>query len=122
MTAPTILVVEDSETIRQLVVGFLTNLGHRMIEAEDMITATAIARTERAAGREIDVILCDLILPGPNGLEVTAAVVELHPDAAVVLMSGEGLPPGAALPQGSEFLSKPFKLSGLRAAVTAALA
>ena len=61
----TILLVEDSPTIRLLYRKVLESDGFEVIEAEDGESGWEIA-----VNREPDLILLDLILPDSNGLEV----------------------------------------------------
>ncbi|RZJ59986.1 MAG: response regulator [Acidovorax sp.] len=66
MTASaTILVIEDDEASRQLVIYLLEDAGHRVLAAENGALGLALALAEGP-----DVILCDLQMPVMNGYEV----------------------------------------------------
>ena len=63
--AKTILLIEDSQTIRFMYRGILTNYGFIVVEAEN-----GEKGFELALERKPDLILLDLILPDIHGLEV----------------------------------------------------
>lgn len=60
-----ILVIEDNPTNMELMVYLLKAFGHAPLEAEDGETGLAIAHWE-----SLDLILCDLQMPGLDGFEV----------------------------------------------------
>lgn len=64
-----ILVVEDSEITRSLVVGILSGLGHEIVEAEDGVDAWS--KLQRF---DIDLILTDVQMPRMSGLELLERV------------------------------------------------
>ena len=64
--AARILVVEDDEDNRRIVVKVLTTAGHRTLEAPDGQTAITLARQEHP-----DLIIMDLALPGMDGWEAS---------------------------------------------------
>lgn len=112
---PKVLVVDDKRYVRQLLVTALGLKGYEVLEARDGREALRLARAERPA-----VILLDLIMPGPDGLEVLAQLKALPETRAVpvVIMSARtdldplNLPPGAAA-----CLFKPFDLDDLEEVV-----
>jgi CheY-like chemotaxis protein len=69
MRLPTILVVDDSEVILQMLETILENEGYRPVLAQDGGEALARARTEVP-----DAVLLDLRMPGMDGWEVLAAL------------------------------------------------
>jgi two-component system cell cycle sensor histidine kinase/response regulator CckA len=104
----TILVVEDDESVRQLVVHVLREAGYTVLE-------TANAREAMPMGREyagrIDLMLTDVVMPGVSGIELAERLAPLRRDMRVLFISGythvSVLNNGNLLP-GSEFLKKPF--------------
>ena len=104
----TILLVEDSDSVRQLIQRTLEKSGYRVLAAE---SATAALRYCSRHSGEIDLLLTDVVLPRTPGPEVARRVVELRPGIRVLFMSGftddtlvrQGLRPGT-----SELLEKPF--------------
>lgn len=91
-TPATILLVEDSALIRQLLAAMLTRAGHRVIEAGDAAQA-------RAAWRDhaVDLAVLDMGLPDASGLDVLAAIRASAPLPAILLTaSGTGEAEAAA--------------------------
>ena len=62
---PTVLVVDDDPTLREVVSGYLTRAGLDVLEAGDGLDALSVARD-----RSPDLVVLDLTLPGLDGLEV----------------------------------------------------
>ena len=114
----TVLVVDDDERIRQLLRLYLERDGHRVLEAIDGPTAL-----DMAAGRRVDLVLLDVMLPGVDGLEVCRRLREAG-DVPIVLLtarSGDsdkviGLDLGA-----DDYVVKPFSPRELMARVRAQL-
>lgn len=105
-----VLVVEDDPMVCDLIRLTLEELGYRA-----QIARSGEQALERAAGRLIDVLLTDLVLPGPiNGLALAAKLREQHPDLKVLLMTGYGSEEGKP-PDGESVLRKPFRRGELAA-------
>lgn len=81
----TILLVEDEKALRQVIGEYLLSLGYNVLSAENGDMALRLSATCKG---QIDLVLADFILPGLRGLEVAAKVLEIHPNARVILMSG----------------------------------
>jgi PAS domain S-box-containing protein len=117
----TVLVVEDEEPLRRLICRALKGQGHRAIEAEHAEAALAAAHGHEGT---IDVLLTDLILPGPSGVALAEQIQEALPDVAVVYMSGhsdEVVAEHGMLEEGIVFLPKPFGPSQLADKIAEAL-
>lgn len=81
----TILVAEDHEFQRRVAVGILERLGaRRIIQAGQGDEALAALR---AADGAVDVVLCDLDMPGMDGVEFIRRVAEEHLATALVIVS-----------------------------------
>ncbi|MCC6738821.1 MAG: response regulator [Planctomycetia bacterium] len=104
----TILVVEDEDALRALVVRALRGLGYTVLEAGDGPSAV-----RAAAGHpgEIHLLVSDVVMPGPSGPE-TAREIALHrPSMRILFISGyadDALGKHSIVPQGASFLAKPF--------------
>jgi two-component system chemotaxis response regulator CheY len=61
----TVLIIDDSLTVRQQVVAVLTGAGYQMVEACDGLAGLEAVRTHA----EISMILCDVNMPHMDGLE-----------------------------------------------------
>lgn len=81
----TILVVEDDPEVRVYVTGVLRSFGYNIIAVEDgPAVLSALVTIKR-----LDLLFTDVVLPhGMNGKQVSAAVLERFPEAAVVFTSG----------------------------------
>lgn len=81
----TILVVEDDPEVRVYVTGVLRNFGYNVIAAEDGPAVLSMLATIES----LDLLFTDVVLPGGmDGKQVSAAVLERFPDAAVIYTSG----------------------------------
>jgi len=60
-----VLVVDDDDTVREVLRRYLTRDGHEVIEAGDGVTGLGLARSQHP-----DLVVLDLMLPGMDGLEV----------------------------------------------------
>jgi len=115
----TILVVEDDAAIRQGIVDAIAFAGYTPLEAPDGHQGLA-----RALDAECDLILLDLVLPGPDGLEILKAVRKERPTLPVIILTArgeerdrvKGLRLGA-----DDYVVKPFSVKELLARIEAVL-
>ncbi len=115
-----ILVVDDSEEVREVLRELLSRHGHTVVTAPDGESGLVELDT-----RAFDVAMVDLGLPGISGLEVANRLKERWPATRVALMTGYGdrMGPDDAQSRGVDFvLAKPFSLDQLRSVVDHALA
>ncbi|WP_088317373.1 response regulator transcription factor [Kineosporia sp. R_H_3] len=107
MTAsPTVLVVEDDETVADVVTAYLQDAGLTVVRAADGVTALAVAARERP-----DLVVLDLMLPGLDGLEVCRRLREARADLPVVMLTalGDEADRLAGLESGADdYVVKPF--------------
>jgi hypothetical protein len=83
--AETILVVEDDESVRRLVVRLLEMLGYQVLEAGDAAEALRIAGEHDAP---IHAVLTDVVMPDKQGPALVMELADLHPDIRPIYMSG----------------------------------
>lgn len=69
--AKTILIVDDSASLRQVVKMALQGAGHTVLEAGDGKSALALLD-----GRTVDMAICDVNMPVMNGIDFVKAVKE----------------------------------------------
>ena len=80
-----VLVAEDDEVVRMLVVDLLRDRGYVVIEAVDGTQAMAVLAQPSA---HFDILLTDVGLPGPNGRQVADYARERMPEIRILLMTG----------------------------------
>jgi len=103
-----ILVVDDEEDLRHIIVELLTLEGFEVEAA-----ATAEEATEKLSRTAYDVLVTDLMLPGKSGVELMEETLGRCPETIVIMMTGYGTIETAveAMKKGAyDYLSKPFKL------------
>lgn len=100
----TVLVVEDDELVRELVVELVLDLGYRVLSAENGEEARAIL----LHGDEIDLLFTDISLPPPlSGTELARAARARRPGLRVLLMTGDAKLASAAAQYPT--VAKPFR-------------
>src|SRR4029077_5463258 len=113
----TVLVVEDSDDLREIVDRILSKTGYKVMVAAN--GADALAMATEYAGR-IDVLLTDLIMPEMLGSELAPRLLKSRPDLRVLYMSGFAQPAlgttGTLAPDVA-LLDKPFTEPTLLAGV-----
>ncbi len=113
----TVLVVEDEEDVRQLVVQVLEAHGYLVSSARDWIEAFGIAKT---LGGRINLLLTDVVMPQMSGREVAASLTPLCPGMQVLYMSGyadSAIVQHGVLEPGINFIQKPFSPDALLRAI-----
>jgi two-component system response regulator AtoC len=101
-----VLVVDDEETLRTSLKLNLELAGYRV---------DVVERAEEAfvqlAENEIDIVLCDLKMPGMDGMDFIERCRNIHPDTTIILMTGFGSHDLAleAMRKGAyDYIAKPF--------------
>jgi PAS domain S-box-containing protein len=100
-----ILVVEDQEGLRTLIIEILRKHGYDVLAASNGRDALRVL--EKADGR-IDMMITDLVMPQMGGRALAAALPDFHPETRVVYMSGYVENLEELLAPGHEFIEKPF--------------
>jgi DNA-binding NtrC family response regulator len=112
-----VLVVDDEPLIRWSVLETLEQSGHAVSEAGDREGAL---RWVSSADEPFDVVLLDYRLPDSNDLALLAAIRELAPQTAVIMMTAFGTPEmtAGALRLGAfRVIPKPFEVDEMAALV-----
>ncbi len=106
-----ILVVEDEEEVREVLVEALRGQGHSVAMGRDGVEGIRLAREA-----SYDLVVTDISLPGHSGWEIAGVVRQAHPDVPILFVTGWGDQMDrvrlAAL-QRVEVLPKPFGLEEL---------
>ena len=103
----TVLVVDDEELYRRALERILLRVGHQVATAPDAGEALQVIASER-----IDLVLCDIQMPGINGLELVRQIHDVAPDVPCIVMTGYNTPENSleALQAGAFwYLEKPFE-------------
>lgn len=106
-----ILVIDDERSIRNTLKDILEFEKYQVDLAEDGFKALELLKSN-----EYDVVLCDIKMPGMDGIEVLQKVEELKPDTPVVMISGHGNIDTAveSIKKGAfDFIEKPLDLNRL---------
>jgi len=80
-----ILVAEDDDTLRDLVVRALNDDGHELTVATDGVAALDALNRKNS---EFDLLLTDVKMPVMDGIALALAAGRDHPDVAIMLMTG----------------------------------
>jgi PAS domain S-box-containing protein len=117
----TILVVEDSGTVRHMATNTLRALGYHVLEAEDGPAALAILSEHD----DIDLLFTDLIMPnGIDGQELVRRALALRPGLRALYTSGyseQFLKGRGSADAGVALLNKPYRSRALAEAVRSVL-
>jgi PAS domain S-box-containing protein len=108
-----ILVVEDDEGVRNFVGTALKDLGYTVHEAVNGRKALDILNRN---GKNIDLIITDLVMPEMNGKELATEVGKILPDIRVLFTSGyteDSIVSSGSLDRGIDFLQKPYSIQTL---------
>jgi PAS domain S-box-containing protein len=112
-----VMVVDDEDAVRMLVVEVLGDLGYAAIEATDGPSALKILQ----ADRRVDLLITDVGLPGGlNGRQIADAARQNRPDLKVLFITGyaeNAVVGNGHLDPGMEIITKPFVMTALGAKI-----
>jgi len=110
----TVLVVDDESQIRELLVRWISGDGYVVRAA-----GTSQAALDDMQITPADIVLCDVQMPGENGLWLTGQLRSRFPETAIVLATSDrGVSSQVSLQPGVvEYLAKPFTRDQVLAAV-----
>jgi PAS domain S-box-containing protein len=118
----TILVVEDEDHVRRLLVRALAAQGYSVLEASSSGEALRICEDR---GRQIDLVLSDIVLPDIPGPQLIEKAQRIRPGIRVLYMSGYAehkISKTEMLKEGVFFIPKPFLPSELQKKIREVLA
>jgi len=116
-----ILIAEDDDAIRGLVVRALAEDGHELTATAD--GAAALDVLDKSAGA-FDLLLTDVKMPSMDGIALAMAAGRGHPDVAIMLMTGYADQRERAHDLDAyvhDVIAKPFSLAQIKDAVREAL-
>jgi CheY-like chemotaxis protein len=109
----TVLLVEDEESVRQLVRETLAAKGYHVLDAENGEAGLAVATGHQG---KIDLVITDVVMPGIGGRELIRQLLELRPEIKVLYLSGyteDAITSEGTIARDAAFLQKPFTLKNL---------
>lgn len=83
MAVAKVLVVDDEQSVRELLASILEGSGHEVVQAPNGLAAMRLYDSE-----PIDVVLLDLVMPGQEGVETILELRERNADLPVIAISG----------------------------------
>jgi CheY-like chemotaxis protein len=107
--APTILVVEDDNIVRMLIVDVLEELEFKVLEADGSEQALEVLQD---ATKEVDLMMTDVGLPGMDGRELADEARKLRP--ALPILFASGYAENIDAPADMHVIGKPFSIDQLR--------
>jgi CheY-like chemotaxis protein len=103
-----ILVVDDDELVRGVVMELLADVKFSVLEARSGAEALDLIRCRT----DLDLVISDVNMPGMDGYRLVEEVTSMRPSLPVILMSGR-----PAQGRGGLFLPKPFTRDRLLACI-----
>jgi len=117
----TVLLVEDEEALLQMTETMLRHLGYSVLPAS---TPGEAIRLAAEPGRDIRLLITDVIMPEMNGRELAEAVRSIRPGIKHLFVSGystDVIAPSGVLEEGVRFVQKPFTMRELGEKIREAL-
>ncbi len=109
----TVLLVEDEDSVRELVRETLKSRGYTVVEASDGVAGLNVAEAYQGT---IHILITDVVMPGMSGRELAKRILAARPEIKVLYLSGyteDAIIHEGALEAGTAFLQKPFTLHAL---------
>jgi len=109
----TILLAEDSESLREMAREYLESIGYTVLDANS--GTQALERAKEFQGR-IDMLLTDIIMPEMGGPELADRLVSLRPEVKVIFTSGytgDVIAGHGPLDPAAVFIQKPYRPKAL---------
>ena len=113
------LIVDDEESIRDILVGFFESFGFEAVPASDGEEALELYKKE-----SFDVVISDMMMPNMNGMELLNELKQIDPDVIFILITGypsletaiEAIKKGAR-----DYITKPFNIDEIKIKIDRAL-
>ena len=112
-----ILVADDEQNLRRVLVALLKRDGHEVVQA-----ATGVEAIERLG--DVDIVITDLRMPGADGMEVLRTASRTYPHTPVIMITAYGSVGQAveAIKAGAfDYIEKPFEQDAIRMIVQKAI-
>ena len=108
MSSYNLLIVDDEESVRDLILSLFSKYGHHCETAKDGMEAI-----EKIKKHSFDSAIIDIVMPHLDGITLTRELINLHPDLPIMVMTGHADEHSAdsAIAAGArEFIKKPFSI------------
>ncbi|MGZ8429622.1 MAG: hybrid sensor histidine kinase/response regulator, partial [Candidatus Deferrimicrobiaceae bacterium] len=113
-----VLVMDDEELVRDMAIGMLEHLGYEARGARDGSEAIGMYNDAATEGTPFDLVVMDLTIPGKmGGKEASARLLEMYPDARLIVCSGYSSDPVMSDHTSYGFLGmlgKPFQMEEMK--------
>ena len=109
----TVLLVEDEEQVRAIVLNILGRYGYRVLSAQSAGEALLLCEKHEGA---IDLLLTDVVMPQMSGPELAKRIAAIRPEIKVLCMSGytdDSVVRHGVLAAGVAFIQKPVTPASL---------
>jgi PAS domain S-box-containing protein len=109
----TILVIDDDENTRAVILEMLRNMGYKTLEAKDADMAVFLAQFY---DKPIHLVISDVVMPGMSGPRLIRRMNAYRPNLKVLYMSGytdNVIAQHGILKKGVNFIQKPFSMEAL---------
>ena len=110
-----ILLAEDDDSLRAFLTRALERAGYAVVSCADGDEAM-----DALSDGPYDLLLTDIVMPGPDGIEVARAAAALEPKTRIMFITGfaaVALAAGNRAPEGARVLAKPVHLREIVAEV-----
>lgn len=114
-----VLIVDDQESMREMLSDLLDMMGHKAEAVEGGSQAL-----EHLAEKTVDLVITDLNMPEMDGMELMKRIKEKTPDLPVIVITGYGTfhTEKQVLSNGADgYIPKPCTINRVQATVNAAL-
>jgi len=116
---PAVLVIDDEAGLRDVLAYTLPERGYRVVTACDAEEALRLVRES-----SFELAVCDIMMPGMQGVELLGAIKKLHPETEVIMATGFATLENAVacMKQGAyDYITKPYEVDHLAALLERAL-
>ena len=117
----TILLVDDSDIVRDVIARMLESSGFTVLKASGGEEALSISGKTEVP---IDLLLSDMVMPGMGGLELADRIAQVRPDLRILFMTGYAediVTRDGILGENREWIGKPFTQEEIRGRVATIL-
>jgi CheY-like chemotaxis protein len=110
-----IVVVDDEEEVRGVMVRLLESAGHTVLAATNGEHALQVMQDHHGP---VDLVISDINMPEMDGLELVGFLRSAYPNLRALLVSGQSaeylIENRDRIPEATHFLAKPFGMAALR--------